>query len=118
MPFHAVDHPAARTAVVFSSASKGWNIPGLKCGLAVVGADEAAAALERRWEALLPSHLGVLATEAAFADCGPWLDAVCSQLDENRMLLAKLLAQHLPSVGYRPIEAQPGADGRPGQGGP
>ena len=40
-----------------------WNI--------ATAPDEAAAALERRWEALLPSHLGVLATEAAFADCDP-----------------------------------------------
>jgi cystathionine beta-lyase len=35
----------------------------------------------------------------------PWLEAVCGQLDENRMLLAKLLAQHLPAVGYLPPEA-------------
>jgi cystathionine beta-lyase len=107
IPFLSVDLDgglAGRT-FTFTSASKGWNIPGLNCGLAVVGADEAAAALERRWEALLPSHLGVLATETAFADCVPWLDAVCGQLDENRMLLAKLLAQHLPAVGYLPPEA-------------
>lgn len=107
VPFLSVDMDAglARRTVTFTSASKGWNIPGLKCGLAVVATDEAAAALERRWEALLPSHLGVLATEAAFADCVSWLDAVCGQLDENRMLLAKLLAQHLPTVGYLPPEA-------------
>ena len=124
IPFLSVDLDGglAQRTFTFTSASKGWNIPGLKCGLAVVGADEAAAALERRWEALLPSHLGVLATEAAFADCVPWLDAVCGQLDENRMLLAKLLAQHLPAVGYLPPEASflawldcrcwPAADGR------
>ncbi len=100
-----IDGDLARRTFTFTSASKGWNIPGLKCGLAVVADGEAAAALERRWEALLASHLGVLATEAAFADCVPWLDAVCGQLDENRMLLAKLLAQHLPAVGYLPPEA-------------
>ena len=71
----------------------------------MVGGDQAAAALERRWEALLPSHLGVLATEAAFGDCVPWLDAVCGQLDENRVLLAKLLARYLPAVGYLPPQA-------------
>jgi cystathionine beta-lyase len=107
VPFLSVDLDgglAGRT-FTFTSASKGWNIPGLKCGLAVVAADQAAAALEQRWEALLPSHLGVLATEAAFADCVPWLEAVCGQLDENRTLLSKLLAQHLPAVGYLPPEA-------------
>jgi len=107
VPFLSVDLDSdlAGRTFTFTSASKGWNIPGLKCGIGVVAADEAAAALEQRWEALLPSHLGVLATEAAFADCVPWLEAVCGQLDENRMLLAKLLAQHLPAVGYLPPEA-------------
>jgi len=100
-----IDGDLARRTFTFTSASKGWNIPGLKCGLAVVADAQAAAALERRWEALLASHLGVLATAAAFTDCVPWLDAACGQLDENRMLLAKLLAQHLPAVGYLPPEA-------------
>jgi cystathionine beta-lyase len=35
----------------------------------------------------------------------PWLDAVIAQLDENRALLARLLAAHLPGVGYAPPEA-------------
>lgn len=30
VPFHSLDHPAARRAVIFSSVSKGWNIPGVK----------------------------------------------------------------------------------------
>ena len=107
IPFLSLDLDArlARRTFTFTSASKGWNIPGLKCGLAVVSDQQAAAALERRWEALLASHLGVLATEAAFADCAPWLDAARGQLDENRTLLAKLLDQHLPGVGYVPPEA-------------
>jgi len=100
-----IDEDLARRTFTFTSASKGWNIPGLKCGLAVVSSPQAAAALERRWEALLASHLGVLATAAAFADCVPWLDAARGQLDENRALLAALLARYLPAVGYRPPEA-------------
>ena len=30
----------------------------------------------------------------------PWLAAVLARLDANRYLVAELLAQHLPSVGY------------------
>ncbi|HEY2576818.1 MAG TPA: aminotransferase class I/II-fold pyridoxal phosphate-dependent enzyme [Streptosporangiaceae bacterium] len=106
-PFLSLDlgEELARRTFTFTSASKGWNIPGLKCGLVVVGHPDAATVLERRWEALLASHLGVLATIAAFRDCGAWLDAACAQLDENRVLLAKLLDQHLPAVGYLPPEA-------------
>jgi cystathionine beta-lyase len=107
IPFLSLDIDAglARRTFTFTSASKGWNIPGLKCGLAVVGDDQAAQTLERRWEPLLASHLGILATIAAFSEGGPWLDAARDQIDENRTLLAKLLASHLPEVVYQPPEA-------------
>jgi len=107
IPFLSLDLPTdlARRTFTFTSASKGWNIPGLKCGVAVTGTAEAAAVLALRWEGLLASHLGVLATEAAFRDGADWLNAALAQLDENRTLLGTLLAQHLPTVGYRPPEA-------------
>jgi cystathionine beta-lyase len=92
-------------AFVFTSASKGWNIPGLKCGVAVAGSERDYALLEQRSEALLAAHLGVLASVAAFTEGRPWLDAALGQLDENRALLAGLLREHLPAVGY----AQPQA---------
>jgi cysteine-S-conjugate beta-lyase len=105
VPFGSIDHEMTQQAFVFSSASKGWNIPGLKCGLAVAGSDRGAALLEERWEALLAAHLGVLASVAAFTDGQPWLDAALRQLDENRTLLASLLRTHLPAVGYAPPQA-------------
>jgi cysteine-S-conjugate beta-lyase len=105
VPFHGLDHPAARRAVVFTSASKGWNIPGLKCGIAVAGGTEAAAVLARRWEALLASHLGVHATIAALRSARPWLDAAVAQIDANTRLLAELLAAQLPAARYREPQA-------------
>ena len=87
-------------AFVFTSASKGWNIPGLKCGVAVAGSEQGCALLEQRAEALLAAHLGVLASVAALTGGLPWLDAALGQLDENRALLAGLLREHLPAVGY------------------
>jgi cysteine-S-conjugate beta-lyase len=103
--FHTVEHEAARRAIVFSSASKGWNIPGLKCAVAVAATPQAAAILEERWEALLAGHLGVLATIAALRDARPWLDAVVGQIEANAELLGKLLGEHLPAVRYRPPQA-------------
>jgi cysteine-S-conjugate beta-lyase len=99
--FHTVEHEAARRAVVFTSASKGWNIPGLKCGVAVAATPQTVAILEERWEALLASHLGVLATIAALRDARPWLDAVVAQIEANAALLGRLLGEHLPTVRYR-----------------
>ena len=105
VPFGPLAHEMTGQAFVFTSASKGWNIPGLKCGIAIAGSEEGAALLEQRWEALLAAHLGVLASVAAFADGLPWLDAALRQLDENRALLAGLLRDHLPAVGYTQPQA-------------
>jgi cystathionine beta-lyase len=105
VPFLSLGHEVDARTFTFSSATKGWNIPGLKCGLAVAGSDPGVALLKERWSALLPAHLGVLASVAAFRDAVGWLDAVLAQLDENRGLLTRLLAEHLPQIGYQPPQA-------------
>jgi cystathionine beta-lyase len=105
VPFGCLRHETAGQAFVFTSASKGWNIPGLKCGVAVAGSAQGYALLEERAEALSAAHLGVLASVAAFTEGLPWLDAALGQLDENRALLAGLLREHLPAVGYVPPQA-------------
>ena len=51
------------------------------------------------------SHLGVIAHRAAYLEGRAWLDALLAGLDENRRLLAALLAEHLPGVRYRVPEA-------------
>ncbi|MET9626340.1 aminotransferase class I/II-fold pyridoxal phosphate-dependent enzyme [Lentzea sp. NPDC006480] len=85
------------------SASKAWNLAGLKAALAVAGPD-AADDLARLPEEVShgPSHVGVLAHTAAFNHAGDWLDALLDALDENRRLLRDLLAEQLPAVRYRP----------------
>ncbi|SBT37397.1 MalY/PatB family protein [Micromonospora auratinigra] len=84
-----------------TSASKAWNLAGLKAALAIAGPD-AAADLDRMPEEVShgPSHLGVLAHTAAFRAGEPWLDALLDGLDANRALLGDLLARHLPAVTY------------------
>ena len=105
VPFLSLDHEMTERAVAFTSASKAWNIPGLKCGVAIAGSPDLAAVLDERWEALLAGQVGVLASIAAFEQSLPWLDALLAQLHENRTLLARLLADHLPAVAYVPPEA-------------
>jgi len=105
VPFGSIDHAMTERAYVFSSASKGWNIAGLKCGVAVAGGRNEADVLAERWEALLCSHLGLLASVAAFARAERWLDAMVAQIDENRAVLAEQLHDHLPGVRYIPGSA-------------
>ena len=54
-------------AITVLSASKAWNVPGLKCALVIAGDPQTATALrELPNELRHPSHLGVLAAAAAF----------------------------------------------------
>ncbi|MGW4349484.1 MalY/PatB family protein [Streptomyces sp. NPDC004690] len=98
--------PGGERGLSLMSASKGWNLAGLKAALAVAG-PEAAADLARLPEEVGhgASHLGVIAHTAALRDGIAWLDALLAGLDENRRLLAALLAEHLPEIRHRPGRA-------------
>jgi cystathionine beta-lyase len=97
--------PGAENAFSVMSASKAWNLAGLKAAVAVAG-PAATGDLARIpwWAKAGPSHVGVLAHIAALRHGGEWLDALLAGLDHNRRLLAELLADHLPDVRYRPGE--------------
>ncbi|MEW1749927.1 MalY/PatB family protein [Streptomyces angustmyceticus] len=97
--------PGAESGLSLMSASKAWNLAGLKAALALAG-PAAADDLARMPEEVShgPSHLGIIAHTAALRDGGDWLDAVRGGLDDNRRLLASLLAEHLPAVRYHPAE--------------
>lgn len=107
LPFASLDHEVAARSVTFVSASKAWNIPGLKCAIAIAGGPEP-------WKALreLPAEisigtslLGIAANIAAFRDGEPWLADTLDYLDGNRRFLAELLRERLPKVTYAMPEA-------------
>jgi len=100
IPFLSLDHEITPRVLTFTSASKAWNIPGLKCGLAITGSEDLNWILTERWEALLAGHLGALASIAAFTKSVFWLEALIDQLDKNRHLLSGLLELNLPEVRY------------------
>jgi cysteine-S-conjugate beta-lyase len=93
--------PGGEDAFAVFSASKAWNLAGLKAAVMIAGPD-AAADLARIPEEVShgPSHLGVLAHAVALRSAADWLDALLRGLAENRALLGRLLAEHLPQVGY------------------
>jgi cystathionine beta-lyase len=96
-PFLSV--PGSADGFALFSASKGWNLAGLKAALLVAGPD-ALDDLARLPEEVGhgPSHLGVLAHTAAFTDGGEWLDQLLAGLAANRELLARLVADRLPTL--------------------
>jgi cystathionine beta-lyase len=97
-----VSEAARRRAIVLTSASKAWNIAGLKAAMMVASGEVPRAVLAK-----LPpetpyhaGHLGVIATRVAFAEGAPWLAEVVAIVDRNRRLLAEWLAAELPGIRY------------------
>ena len=97
---------AART-VTLTSATKAFNIAGLRCAVAHVGA----ARLREAFDACPPDlfgvvgQLGVEATKAAWQKGGAWLAALVDHLRVNRDLIAGTLAAQAPAIGYHPPQA-------------
>jgi cystathionine beta-lyase len=107
-PFLAASDAAARVGLTVTSASKAFNLAGLKCALMVTASDHTTAMVdalpdEVEWRTGL---FGALAGVAAFdADSDAWLDSLLATLDANRRLLGELLAEHVPGARYRRPDA-------------
>lgn len=106
-PFLTSAPEAAEIGFALTSASKAFNLAGLKCAFIVTAADEPARIVraipdEVEWRT---SILGVIAGQAAMTACDDWLDALLARLDANRSLLADLLREHVPGTRYAPPEA-------------
>ncbi|MGI9156348.1 MAG: MalY/PatB family protein [Marmoricola sp.] len=94
-------------AVAVVAASKAFNIAGLRCAQLVVPDDRARRELSDQPMARNASWspLGSVAAVAAYTDGDPWLASLVERLDEQRTLLGSLMAEHLPGVRMRPLEA-------------
>lgn len=105
--YPTVNESAARHSVTLTSASKGWNVAGLKCAQIVLTNE----ADQDPWSRLpfLETHgasiLGILANKVAYTEGEPWLQEIIRYLDGNRHLLAALIEEHLPGVRYTIPEA-------------
>lgn len=100
--------PAGLSAISLISASKAWNIAGLKCAQ-LVAADEE---ILTKLQASIPlevtygtGHFGVLASIAAYRDSVPWLDEVRTLIAGNSALLREMLTLQLPEVSFAPPSA-------------
>src|SRR5262245_32763397 len=107
VPWLGLDGYPAEYGIALMSASKAFDLAGLKCAVAVTASPRMRAVVSRLPEEVpyRAAILGAIAAAVAFTVCDDWLAAVRTQLDGTRQLLAKLLAEHLPAVRYRPPEA-------------
>jgi len=105
-PWLEVSDAARERGIALTSASKAFNVAGLKAAMMITASDRARQAVRR-----VPSLtdrvgiLGVIAAEAAFSYGDRWLDAVRAQLADNRELLGELLTTELPKITWKPPQA-------------
>lgn len=107
VPYASVSEATAAHTVTGTSASKAWNIPGLKTAQ-LITSNEADQQLYTRFGFAVQhgaSTLGVVASTAAYRGGKPWLFDVIEYLDGSRRELASLVAEHLPGAVYRVPDA-------------
>lgn len=98
--------PGGEDGVVVTSASKGFNLAGVKAGVAIPG-PEAVDDLARMPEVVAhgASLFGLRAHAVALTRGRGWQEDLVTAIDANHDLLADLVATHLPEVRLRPAEA-------------
>lgn len=100
IPYASLSEAAARHTISATSASKAWNIPGLKCAQILVSNENHLTRFEQLSAALShgASTPGVIANTVAYRDGSPWLEDVLQYIDQNRSLLCQLIDQQLPEI--------------------
>jgi len=100
IPFASLDPGTAERTVTLTSASKAFNLAGMRCAIGHIGP----AWLRSEFAALPPNLLGSVgllaagATLAAWSSGADWLDSVVGYLDRNRTLVANTLAERAPHI--------------------
>ena len=107
VPFASLGPEVAARTITVTSASKAFNLAGLRWAVMHASHDPMHAAL-----GALPGHylgapnvMAVTAAVTAWTQCDRWLDAVVGVIDENRGLLTSLLSEYLPGTRYAPPAA-------------
>jgi cystathionine beta-lyase len=107
IPFATLGPEVAARTITLTSATKSFNIAGLRLAVAVFGS----AALQERYQAEPRflyggvNSLGVAATVAAWTDGDDWLDGLVAYLDGNRREVERFVAESLPGVSHVAPEA-------------
>ena len=105
IPYAAVSPAAAAHSITVTSASKAWNVPGLRCAQVVTtapGESDAWRAIPY-WEKVGVATMGIEAGIAAFRDGDPWREEVVATLAEHRTLVADAVAS-MPGITTLPNE--------------
>lgn len=107
IPIASLSAGIAERTITLTSATKAFNIPGLRCAVAHFGSEH----LRQRYRSI-PRQiqggvglLGIYATMAAWQRSQDWLDTVRAYLERNRDFVAEFVSTRLPNIVHYPNEA-------------
>ena len=100
IPFASLGPEVEARTVTMTSATKSFNIAGLRCAVVVFGSDRLAERFdawpERNRGAV--SSFGVEASRIAWTECDEWLEALLAHLEGNRDFLHAFVGERLPGL--------------------
>ena len=100
VPIASLAPEIADRTITLMAPSKTFNVPGLKCSVAIVQNEELRKKLKRTKTGLVHgvNVMGLVAAEAGYRDGGPWLAALLRYLEANRDYLAGYVEANLPGI--------------------
>jgi len=107
VPFASLGPEIEARTVTLTSATKAFNIAGLRCAMMIFGSPSLHAAYRAgpRFARGGASSLGMHAAEAAWTGGDEWLAGLLRHLEGNRDRIAAFLAEQLPAIRHLPPEA-------------
>lgn len=99
--FASLGTPVCKQSVTFMAASKTFNVAGLNFSYIIVPCKRRRALIQgwmNRLHINRNNLFGVLATEAAYQEGGPWLDALLSYLEQNADTLVDFVQTKLTGI--------------------
>ena len=100
IPFASLGPEVEARTVTMTSATKSFNIAGLRCAVVFFGSDRLAERFNAWPERIrgAVSSFGMEATRIAWTECDEWLDALLAHLEGNRDFLHAFVAERLPGI--------------------
>jgi len=107
IPIASISKEMAARTITITSATKGFNIAGVRCAVMHIGHQPTLDARDAAPSDLFgtPSVLGVVATLAAWTNGHSWHQQTLTHLRRNRDMLAATLASQLPRAQFHIPEA-------------
>lgn len=100
IPYASLSDTTAAHSITAVSATKGWNIAGLKCAQAILTSD-----VDREAWSRMPTPLsdrtpsmGMAGTTAAYRDDSGWIDEVTAYLADCTATVADMITEGLPTA--------------------